>query len=193
MDEGARTLLVFAHPALERARANPALLAAASDLPGLTVRDLYELYPDFAVDVAAEQALLRDSDLIVLQFPLYWYSAPALLKEWQDAVWLHGFAYGARGCALRGKTLACAVTTGGPAGAFGPRGPHGHAVEELLLPFRQAAALCAMSWAPPFVLHDVALADDAALAREARRYRDHLAGLAAGAPLARAPSEESPA
>lgn len=187
MDEGARTLLVFAHPALERARANPAMLAAVADLPNVTVRDLYELYPDFAVDVPAEQALLRESDLIVLQFPLYWYSGPALLKEWQDAVWLHGFAYGARGCALRDKTLACAVTTGGPGRAFGPQGTHGHSLDELLLPFRQAAALCEMGWAPPFALHDVPGADGSALEREGRRYRDHLAGLAAGAPFARTP------
>ena len=44
-----------------------------------------------------EQQRLADHDLIVLQFPLYWYTGPALLKEWLDLVWLQGFAYGESG------------------------------------------------------------------------------------------------
>jgi glutathione-regulated potassium-efflux system ancillary protein KefG len=100
----ARTLLVFTHPALERTRVNWAMAEAARTVEGVTFHDLYEAYPDFAVDVDEEQQRLTAHDLIVLQFPLYWYTGPALLKEWLDLVWLQDFAYGEK-AALQGKTL----------------------------------------------------------------------------------------
>ena len=90
-------LLVLAHPALERSRANRALAKAAKGLSGVTFKDLYEAYPDFAVDIETEQTDLIAHDVVALQFPLFWYSTPALMKEWLDLVWLHGFAYGEGG------------------------------------------------------------------------------------------------
>jgi hypothetical protein len=96
-------LLTLAHPALERSRANRALAKAAKGLEGVTFHDLYETYPDFAIDIEAEQEKLLAHDVIAVQFPLYWYSTPALMKEWFDLVWLHGFAYGLDGNALAGK------------------------------------------------------------------------------------------
>src|ERR1700761_7289041 len=78
---GARGLIVFAHPAFERARVAPAMLHAAERVPDFPVRDLYDLYPDMTIDVLAEQVALAVSDFVVLQFPLYWYSVPALMKE----------------------------------------------------------------------------------------------------------------
>ena len=174
----ARTLLVFAHPALERARLNPVLLAAAAELPNVTVRDLYELYPDFAVDVPEEHRLLAEHQLIVLQFPLYWYAAPALLKEWVDTVWLPGFAYGADSGGLAGKTLLCAVTTGSGEEAYAGFSACDPTLEDFLLPWVQAARLAGMRWSPPFSVHAAALLSDGALAAEAARYRDHLTRLA---------------
>lgn len=178
---GVRTLLVYAHPALERARISPAMLRAVENLPGLTAHDLYEVYPDFTIDVPAEQQLLVDHDLIVLQFPLYWYSAPALLKEWLDLVWLHGFAYGQGGTKLRDKTLACAVSTGGPQDAYGPDGHNRYSVAEFLRPFEQTAHLCGMRWAEPFAIHAAAVIDPDDLARCAGAYRERLQALAAEA------------
>jgi len=184
----ARTLLIFAHPALERARLNPAMIAAVQDLPDLSVRDLYELYPDFAVDVPAEQRALMEHDLIVLQFPFYWYSTPSLLKEWLDLVFLHGFAYGDRGRCLQGKTLLCAVSTGGPGPSYAADGHNLHSLDDYLLPWSQTAALCRMRWAPPFAVHAAALIDADKLARETGRYRDHLVALATAAPRAEVPA-----
>lgn len=174
----ARTLVVFAHPALERARTNPALLAAIQDAPGVTVHDLYEAYPDFTIDVPFEQALLVDHAVIVLQFPLYWYSAPALLKEWLDLVWLHGFAYGQNGTRLRGKTLFCAVSTGGPQDAYGPDGHNRFSVSEFLRPLEQTAHLCGMRWAEPFAVHAAAVLGEAELAACAGVYRERVRALA---------------
>jgi glutathione-regulated potassium-efflux system ancillary protein KefG len=170
------TLVIFAHPVLERARVGPGLLAAAEGTPGVEVRDLYELYPDFTIDVDVEQEALLRHQRLVLQFPLFWYSAPALLKEWLDQVLTHGFAYGEEGLALKGKTLACAVTAGG---GSAPHQTHGHdhaSIEALLRPFHQTAHLCHMQWLAPFIVRGDEVRTPQDLAREALRYGDYLRG-----------------
>ena len=179
-----RGLIVFAHPALERARVAPAMLRAAERVPNFPVRDLYDLYPDMTIDVLAEQVALAVSDFIVLQFPLYWYSVPALMKEWLDLVWVPGWAYGKGGTVLKGKTLACAFSAGGGGKAYGPDGANRFTIAELMRPWEQTAFLCGMHWIPPFVIHDAGDLDDASLAAEAARYGRWLrteAGRAVGA------------
>ncbi len=166
----ARGLIVFAHPALERARVAPAMLRAVSPLPNFAVRDIYDLYPDMTIDVLAEQVALAVSDFVVLQFPLYWYSVPALLKEWLDLVWIPGWAYGKGGTVLMGKTLACAFSAGGAGNAYGPRGTNRFTIAELMRPWEQTAALCGMRWISPFVIHGAGDLDDAALGSESTRY-----------------------
>ena len=170
------TLVIFAHPVLERARVGPGLLAAAEGTARVEVRDLYELYPDFTIDVDVEQEALLRHERLVLQFPLFWYSAPALLKEWLDQVLTHGFAYGEEGQSLKGKTLACAVTAGG---GSAPHQTHGHdhaGIEALLKPFHQTAHLCQMRWVSPFIVHGDEVRTPQDLAREALRYGDYLRG-----------------
>jgi len=170
-------LLVLAHPALERSRANRALAKAAKGLSGVSYRDLYETYPDFAIDIEAEQASLVAHDVIALQFPLYWYSTPALMKEWLDLVWLHGFAYGEDGRALVGKRLFVACTTGASAKAYHAQGYNRFTMGEFLRPLEQTAHLCGMVWETPFVVHGAAVKDDAALKAEAERYKARIASL----------------
>ena len=174
-------LLQFAHPAPQKSRANRALLQAARGVAGVTVNDLYETYPDFHLDVAREQALLDGHEAVVFQHPFYWYSAPALLKEWQDLVLTLGYAYGPGGTRLRGKTLGSAITTGGPAEAYAPGGQNRYPVAALLAPFDQTAYLCGMRYAEPFVVHAAPRLDDTELAAVAARYADWLRALAAGA------------
>ena len=172
-------LVVLAHPALERSRANRAMAVGAECTPEVRLHDLYELYPDYLIDVPAEQARLLAHDTIVLQFPLYWYSCPALLKEWIDLVWLHGFAYGEQGEALRGKTLACACSTGGRDNAYGPFGHNRFSMEEFLRPFEATAYLCGMRWSAPFVSHSAALLEEDDLKRTGKAYQAWLKGLRA--------------
>ena len=170
-------LLTLAHPALERSRANRALAKAAKGLGGVTFHDLYETYPDFAIDIEAEQEKLLTHDVIALQFPLYWYATPALLKEWFDLVWLHGFAYGLDGNALAGKRMFVCCTTGGAAKAYHAHGYNRFSMDEFLRPLEQTAYLCGMVWETPFVVHGAALKDDEALKEEAVRYRARIASL----------------
>jgi len=170
-------LLTLAHPALERSRANRALAKAAKGLEGVTFHDLYETYPDFAIDIEAEQEKLVAHDVIAVQFPLYWYSTPALLKEWFDLVWLHGFAYGLDGNALAGKRLFAACTTGGAAKAYHAHGYNRFTLDEYLRPLEQTAYLCGMVWETPFVVHSASIKDDEDLKAEAQRYRARVASL----------------
>jgi glutathione-regulated potassium-efflux system ancillary protein KefG len=168
-------LLVVAHPALHRSRANAALLDAARARREITLHDLYETYADFLIDVEAEQQRLLDHHLIILQFPMYWYSTPALLKEWLDMVWLHGFAYGREGTRLRGKTLLVAVTAGGEAQAYHPEGVNRFSMTEFLRPLEQTAHLCGLTWAEPFIVHDSIQMDDDGRRAAAAAYADRLA------------------
>ncbi len=174
----ARVLVLFAHPAFQKSRVNRRLSAAAAAVPGVTLHDLYEAYPDFHVDVPREQALLLAHDAVVFQHPFYWYSCPALLKEWQDLVLAPGFAYGPGGDRLRGKRFLSAITTGGDAEAYTRAGRNRFTIAELLAPFEQTAHLCGMLWQPPFVVHRATrLDDEAELARHAAAYAARLATL----------------
>jgi glutathione-regulated potassium-efflux system ancillary protein KefG len=171
-----RVLLVMAHPALEKSRANTLLWNATEGMQGVTRHDLYETFPDFVIDVPGEKKKLKEHDVIALQFPFYWYSMPALMKEWFDLVWLHGFAYGKGGDKLKGKKLFVACTTGGPAQAYHALGYNHFTMEEFLRPLEQTADLCGMSWETPFVVHNAGIKSAATLTKEAERYRAHLAG-----------------
>lgn len=170
-----RILILFAHPAYQKSRANRWMVEAVRDLDGVTFHDLYEAYPDFNIDVAHEQRSLLEHEILVLHHPFYWYSAPALVKEWQDLVLEHGFAYGEGGTALQGKMLMTAVTTGGGPDDYCRDGLNCFTIREFLLPFEQTAGLCGMRYLPPFVVHGVHGQDEAAMRNSASRYRDALA------------------
>ncbi|MGL5408516.1 MAG: NAD(P)H-dependent oxidoreductase, partial [Shewanella sp.] len=108
-----RVLVIFSHPSLQNSRANSQLLAAIKDLEEVYVHDLYQHYPDMFIDVKQEQALLEGYDIIVFQHPFYWYSCPAIMKEWMDMVLTYGYAYGRGGQALKDKQWLSVLTTGG--------------------------------------------------------------------------------
>ena len=151
--EQRRILILFAHPAYQKSRAQRQLLAAVRDLEAVTINDLYEEYPDFNIDVAREQELLLAHDIVVFQHPFYWYSSPAILKEWQDLVLESGFAYGSGGTALAGKIALTAISSGGGFDAYGKDGFNEFSIRQFLLPFQQTARLCGMTYLPPFVAH----------------------------------------
>lgn len=173
----ARILLLFAHPALEKSRVHRRLLRHVPRLPGITLNDLYEHYPDFDVDIRREQSLLEAHDLILLQHPFYWYSTPALLKQWEDLVLEHGWAYGTGGVALRGKRLANVLTTGGGAAAYTHEGLNRHTVRELLAPIEQTALLCGMEYLPPYLIQGTHRLTDEQIETTARRYGRTLTAL----------------
>jgi glutathione-regulated potassium-efflux system ancillary protein KefG len=176
----ARILIQFAHPVLEKSRVNRRLIAAVESLDFVTVNDLYEQYPDFDIDVAREQELLLAHDYVVLHHPFYWYSSPALVKQWEDLVLEHGWAYGRTGNALAGKRMLNAITTGGREEAYQETGSNRYTIQQLLVPFEQTARLCKMEYLPPFVVHGSLRITEAEIDAAALRYRELLTLLATG-------------
>ena len=165
--------LIYAHPYAERSLANRELLAAIDDLAFVEQRALYDLYPDFDIDIETEQQRLAAVDTIVLQHPVYWYSTPALLKLWIDEVLALGWAYGGDTKALAGKRMQWVVTTGADFKAYAADGPHGHPFEVFVAPIRQTARFCGMDWQEPIVVHD-AHSDRTLVAAAGQRYRQRL-------------------
>lgn len=172
-----RILVLFAHPALERSRVHRRLLTAPLGVSGVHLRDLYELYPDLDIDVAAEQAVLTEHDVVVFQHPLYWYSAPPIVRQWQDLVLEHGWAYGRGGTALSGKLTFHVLSSGGSAEAYRPEGYNRYTIAELLRPFEQTARLCRMEWLPPYAVHGTHRMTEPALEAHVASYRRLLEAL----------------
>jgi len=147
-----KVLILFAHPSQGRSEVNYPLFEASRHFEGVTVVDLYAEYPNFRIDIDKEQARLIEHDIIVFMFPLYWYSTPSILKEWQDLVFEHGFAYGKDGDQLKGKTFLAAVSTGGSEDAYQTDGYNHFTLRELLHPLEQTAVFTGMKYLPPFAL-----------------------------------------
>ncbi|MEL7184655.1 MAG: NAD(P)H-dependent oxidoreductase [Pseudomonadota bacterium] len=149
----ANVLVYYAHPGHRFSHVNRAMADVAARVDGITFIDLYATYPRQNIAVDIEQQRLLDHDIIVFQFPLFWYSTPSLLKEWIDLVLEHGFAYGDGGDRLAGKTLLLAVTAGGPEDAYTENGYQHFPLRTFLTPLEQTARLCQMRFAPPYVLY----------------------------------------
>jgi glutathione-regulated potassium-efflux system ancillary protein KefG len=177
-----RILLLYAHPAVRRSRLNRAMAAAAGEVEGVTVRDLYEAYPDFTIDIDREQELVDSHDVVVFQHPFFWYSAPAIVKEWIDLVLEHGWAYGRGGDHLSGKPWLQAITTGGRTEAYRPDGMNRFTIDELLRPFEATANLCRALWQPPFVVHAAHIAEATDIGAAAEAFTARLVALRDAAP-----------
>ncbi len=132
---------------------NRHLIEVARSISGVTVHDLYEAYPAFNISAKREQQLLLAHDAVVFQHPFYWYSTPAILKEWQDIVLEHGWAYGEGGDRLAGKITFNAMTTGGSEHAYMKGGGNNFSLRQFLAPWEQTANLCKMKYLAPFAVH----------------------------------------
>lgn len=170
-------LVLYAHPRPEASRVNQAMADAVREASGMAVRDLYALYPDFRIDVPAEQEALRAAEVVVFHHPLQWYSGPPILKEWIDSVLLHGWAYGHGGTALHGKRMLSAVSVGGKRDAYSIEGFHHYTVHDFLRPYERTATLCGMTYLEPFVFYGSYTASEMDIHRHAEAYRAHLASL----------------
>ncbi|MBF0429684.1 MAG: NAD(P)H-dependent oxidoreductase [Fibrobacteria bacterium] len=166
----ASVLLLFAHPAFHKSRVNKILIESVGGLDNVTIHDLYEEYPDFNIDAAREQELLESHDILIMQFPFFWYAPPALLKEWEDIVLEHGWAYGSTGKALEGKKLFCTISTGGSSQVYS-KGAKRFTIRQLLAPIEKLSQLCHMDFLPPFTVHGTHLLKEEDIREHAERYR----------------------
>ena len=147
-----KVLILFAHPALEKSRVNKRLIRDVNSINNITFNDLYEEYYDFNIDVEREKKLLVEHDIIIFHHPFFWYSTPAILKQWQDLVLEHGWAYGSKGTALIGKKLMNIITTGGTSQAYTKESINRYTIREFLIPIEQTAKLCGMIYLPPYLI-----------------------------------------
>ncbi len=172
--QGRGIYVLAAHPDWRESRVNRHLRDAALATDGVVVCDLYERYPDYCVDVAAEQSRLSAASLVVLMHPIQWYSMPALQKLWLDEVLAYGWAYGVAGTALRGKDLWLVASTGGPQASYHPQSYNRYFFDAFLPPYEQTAALCGMRFLPPMVLHGAHGASEAQIAEHVETLRQRL-------------------
>ena len=149
----AKLIVYYAHPGHKHSHVNRYMAQAAKAVDGITFVDLYCDYPRTDIDVNIEQQRLLEHDVILFQFPLFWYSTPSLIKEWEDLVLEHGFAYGADGDKLAGKRMMLAVTAAGPEEAYTEEGYQHYPIRTFLTPLEQTARLCKMQFPAPYVLY----------------------------------------
>lgn len=138
-----KILIISGHPNINDSFANKIILEEVnSKLPNSEIRYLDKLYPDFKIDSETEQASLIKADVIVFQFPIFWYSMPSLLHRWVEDTFVHGFSHGSTGDKLKGKKLILSFTTGAPESMYQYGGLQSYPIEDFLLPIKQMAKLC---------------------------------------------------
>ncbi len=153
-----KVLVVYAHPDYSNSRMNKNLIEKIQDMDLVTVSNLYNKYPDDNIDVIAEQKLMEEHDLIILQFPFYWFNTTPLMKKWLDQVLAFGFAYGVGGDKLHGKEFMLCITTGGSEERYANE--VGFTLPELLKPFEYTAKFCNMEYRNPFIVADNTINDN---------------------------------
>lgn len=164
----ANILVVSGHPDYKNSVANRAILDDLHRaLPEAEIVYLDALYPDFRIDVPREQARLVRADVIVFEFPFWWYGSPSLMHRYVEDVFAHGFAYGSGGEALKGKKFILSFTTGAPEDAYSPTGSEGCSIESLLPPFLAMAKFVNLAYAGRIVSFGMALID-----KEDKKARD---------------------
>lgn len=142
--------IILAHPDFEHSIANKTIIEQLiSKYPDADLRALQQLYPDYKIDVQAEQEALLKSDIVLFQYPFYWYNMPAILKQWFDTVLTHNFAYGSKGDKLKGKYFLASITVGGSEDSYSPLGYNHFRVKEFLKNIEQTAYLAQMTYLPP--------------------------------------------
>ncbi|MGQ4078383.1 NAD(P)H-dependent oxidoreductase [Streptococcus dysgalactiae] len=113
--------------------------------PDAQVSNLIELYPDFQIDVKAEQEKLLWADVIIIQSPLFWYSMSSLVMRWLEEVFEHGWAYGSKGHALDNKKVILGLTAGSTNEDYAVGGKMGISVQEILKTLEITFDFCRMN------------------------------------------------
>jgi len=145
-----QTLIIVSHPTLADSNAQR-FLWESLPADGVTWHHLESVYPDGRINREAEQQQMFQYDRIIFQFPFYWYSSPALLKQWQDVVLTEGFAYGSGG-RLSGKEFGLVLALGVHEREYQAGGREGFTLSELTRPYQAMAAKCGMTYMPTFAI-----------------------------------------
>jgi putative NADPH-quinone reductase len=151
-----KTLVIVAHPNFSESVINKRWAHELANYPDqYTVHNLADAYPDAIYDVEKEQALVEAHGNLVFQFPLFWFSCPAMLKAWFDQVLTHGWAYGRKtGDKLKDRKIALAVSCGIRQRDYRPDGKYRYTLEQVLAPFDLTFRLyCHADYRPFFAFY----------------------------------------
>lgn len=149
-----KILLILGHPHLGESLANQTIIKDLQNSGlGIDMRHIAELYPDYNIDPKVEQEELLRADTVVFQYPFYWYSMPAILKQWFDMVFEYGFAYGSTGDKLQGKHFLASFTIGGPKESYCAEGYNTFEIQEFCKNLEQTANLAQMHYVNPVYSH----------------------------------------
>lgn len=147
-------LIVLAHPDMNNSIANKTIINELNNkAPEFEIRDIFKENPNYIIDINREQKALQRHNVIVFQYPMYWYNMPAILKIWLDQVFSYQFAYGSLGDKLKGKHLIPSITVGQPERNFQESGQLS-LMDKLLLPVQKTAEYAQMNFHKPIVLYD---------------------------------------
>lgn len=171
-----KTLVILAHPNMEHSRVNKRWRQELLLNPDeVTVHELYQEYPDWNIDVSKEQKLLETHQCIILQFPLYWYSYPPLLKKWLDDVLTRGWAYGSMGNALHGKKFGIAISIGNKKENYSQNGSITFTVDEIIAPFKATTIYIGAAALPHFSFFGASFqVTDEEIEQSAKDYMDYI-------------------
>ncbi len=141
----------------------------------------------FSADISIEIDKLLQADLLILQFPMWWFSMPAILKGWVDRVFAFGSVYDFgqtwEAGVLKGRRAMLSVTTSAPAAAFAPDGRNGD-IERVLWPIHAGIlGIVGYTVMPPFVAHGIPFIGEAAMNAELDRYHGMLKNVHSAEPL----------
>lgn len=133
-----------------------------------------------AADIRVEQDKILRADLVILQFPIWWFGMPGIMKGWADRVFARGFAY-ATGRKydtgmFRGKTALVATTTGTSADTYAPDGIDGDILTVLWPVHNGLLRYTGFDVLPPFVAHMPERVGKSGRERYLHNYRDRLLG-----------------
>lgn len=152
-----KILVIVTHPDIENSIINKRWIEELSKYPDrYIVHQLYSAYPDEKIDVSLEQKLVEQYDKIVFQFPVYWFSCPALLKKWIDEVLIHGWAFGSKsGYKVADKKIALAMSVGLNEHEYTASEKYKYTLNELLRPFELTFEYVKADYQPFFAYYGI--------------------------------------
>lgn len=143
----------------------------------LAQQEAYQ-HHNLAPDITAEINKIQAAECIIFQFPLWWFSVPAILKGWLDRVLVKGFAYDTGKIfnegLLKNKTASFIITTQSPRSAYQENGLHGATIEEFLLPFKHTLRFVGIIVKSTFVAYGAYNLNETQQNEIVKEFNDHL-------------------
>jgi len=153
-----KTLVIMAHSNPKDSKFNKVIQEALQEEETIIYKDIKSLYDNFNFDVKKEQQDIIDAQKIVFQFPLYWYTAPSILKQWVDDIFAYDFAFKYNeakeweALALVGKKFQMVVTLGGSKEEYEEIGIN---INNCLSSYSSTALVLGMEEQKPYLLYGV--------------------------------------